>query len=81
MHCHWLIDSQDSEKYYLICDNIKEPGIPLSEKIKSGYLVEIKILPTEASFHSPEVIFYMGFGMCVLIFWSFFFDLQGKLTK
>ncbi len=34
-HCylegHWLIDSEGSKKYYLICNNIQESGIPLNE--------------------------------------------------
>ena len=28
---YWLINSEGSEKYYLICDNIKAPGIPFDE--------------------------------------------------
>ncbi len=36
-HCylkgHWLIDSESSKKYYLICDNIQEPEIPLNEML------------------------------------------------
>jgi hypothetical protein len=31
---HWLIDSEGNEKYYLICENIKEPGIPLAEVLQ-----------------------------------------------
>ena len=29
----WWIDSQGNKKYYLICDNIKEPGIPVDEAL------------------------------------------------
>ena len=29
----WWIDSQGNKKYYLICDNIKEPGIPVDEEL------------------------------------------------
>src|SRR5436305_11082001 len=38
---HWIIDSQGSEKYYLICNNIKEPGIPLVGVLQSYSVLEV----------------------------------------